>query len=72
MTSQPDLQIITIHILPNISQRKGNQTMKFDETIECNKRNISPKNHAENEGGKLVPHLFFFFKKFYLRYCKSK
>ena len=29
MTSQLGLQTITIYILPNISQIKGNQTMKF-------------------------------------------
>ena len=38
MTSQPGLQTIAIHILPNISQSKGNQTMKFGQ-IEYNKRN---------------------------------
>ena len=40
MTSQPGLQTIAIHILPNISQSKGNQTMKFGQLIEYNKRNI--------------------------------
>ena len=40
MTSQPGLQKIAIHILPNISQSKGNQTMKFGQLIEYNKRNI--------------------------------
>ena len=29
MTSQPGLQTIAIHILPNISQSKGNQTIKI-------------------------------------------
>ena len=38
--SQPGLQTITIHILPNISQSKGNQKMKFGELIEYNRRNI--------------------------------
>ena len=33
MTSQPDLQTIATHILPNISQSKGNQTMKFGRLI---------------------------------------
>ena len=37
MTSQPGLQTIAIHILP---QSKGNQTMKFGQLIECNKINI--------------------------------
>ena len=40
MTSQPGLQTIAIHIFPNISQRKGNQIMKFGQLIEYNKRNI--------------------------------
>ena len=30
MTSQPGLQTIEIHTLPNISQSKGNQAMKID------------------------------------------
>ena len=38
--SQAGLQAIAIHILPNISQSKGNQTMKFDQLIEYNKRYI--------------------------------
>ena len=29
-----------MHILPNISRSKGNQTMKFGQLIECNIRNI--------------------------------
>ena len=42
MTSQPGLQSIWfgIHILPNISQNKDNQAIKFDQLIEYNKRNI--------------------------------
>ena len=40
MTSQPGLQAITIHILPNISQSRGNQIMKFGQLIEYNKRDI--------------------------------
>ena len=39
MASQPGLQTITVHILSNISQSKGNQTMKFGQSIEYNKRN---------------------------------
>ena len=37
MTSQPGLQAIAVHILPNISQRKGNQTIKFGQLIEYSK-----------------------------------
>ena len=40
MASQPELQILAIHILPNISQSKGNQTRKFGQLIEYTKRNI--------------------------------
>ena len=40
MVSQPGLQTIAIHMLVNISQSKGNQTMKFSQLIEYNKRNI--------------------------------
>ena len=40
MTSQPGKQTIAIYILPNISRSKGNQTVKFDQLIEYNMRNI--------------------------------
>ena len=40
MTSQPCIQTIAIHILRNILQSKGNQTMRFGQLIEYNKRNI--------------------------------
>ena len=43
MTSQPGLQIIVIHILPNISESKGYQAMKLGQLIEYNKRNIFPQ-----------------------------
>ena len=40
MTSQPGKQTVAIHILPNVSRNKCNQTMKFRQLIECNMRNI--------------------------------
>ena len=40
MTSQTEKQISTVHILPNISRSKDNQTMKFVQLIEHNMRNI--------------------------------
>ena len=40
MTSQPGLQAFAVHTLFNISQSRGNQTMKFGQLIEHNKRNI--------------------------------
>ena len=39
MTSRPGLQTNAIHILSNISQSKGSQTMKFGQSIKYNKRN---------------------------------
>ena len=63
MASQHGLQIMTIHILPNISQRKGNQTVKFGPLIEYNKKNVFFKNCAENEAVRLVPDLFLSFEK---------
>ena len=40
MMSQPGQQTTTIHILSNISRSKSNQTMRFGQLIEYNKRNI--------------------------------
>ena len=40
MTSQPGWQIIVMHILPNISRSKDNETMKFRQLIECSMKNI--------------------------------
>ena len=40
MTSQPGLQTSAIHILPNISQSKGNQAIKFAQVVEYNKQNV--------------------------------
>ena len=40
MTSQPGSQTVTIHILTNNSPSNGNQTMKFGQFIQYDKRNI--------------------------------
>ena len=48
ITSQTGQQIITMHILPNISRIKGNQT-KFAELIKCNMIN-----HTQNVVEKLI------------------
>ena len=63
MASQTRTQIITIYILPNISRRKGNQTMTFGQLIEYNMRNGFLQNHVETETGRLLPEPFSFFKK---------
>ena len=41
MTSQIKKQIISIHILPNVSRSKGNQAVKLVQLLENNVRNIS-------------------------------
>ena len=58
MTSQPGQQTIIIHILPNISRSKGNQTIKFGQLIECNMKTFFLKNYTQNLVEKLVPHTF--------------
>ena len=40
MMSEPGKQTIAIHILPNISRSRGNQTMKFGQLIKYNIKNI--------------------------------
>ena len=63
MMSQSGLQTIPIHILSNISQSKGNQTMKFGQLITITRKIFFFKIYAENEAARLVPDLFLFFKK---------
>ena len=40
MMSQTGTKTIAVHILPDISRSKGNQTMKLGQLIEDNMRNI--------------------------------
>ena len=61
--SQPDKEIITMHILPNTSRSKGNERMKFGQLIGYNKRNIFLQKSCKNEAGRLFPDLFLLFKK---------
>ena len=67
MTSQPGLQTIAIHILPNISQSKDNQTMKFLQLIEYNKINVFLQKLYGELGRETSSHLFYFLKKFNMR-----
>ena len=48
-----------MHILPNISQNKGNQTLQFGQVTEIS----FFENHAENEVERLLSDLFLNFKK---------
>ena len=58
MTSQLGKQI-AIHILPNISRNKGNQTMKFGQLIEYSIRNIFLENSYTKYGAETIPRPFF-------------
>ena len=58
MTSQPRKQIIAIHILPNISRIKGNQTMKFGQLIEYDMRNSFLEKSYAKCGGETISRPF--------------
>ena len=68
MTSQPGLQTISIHILHNISQCKGNQTMKFGPLIEYNKRNIFLQKLCRKWGSENSSKPLYFLKKLNARW----
>ena len=44
-----------MHILPNVSRSKSNQTTKFGQLVEYNMRNIFVENHTQNVLEKLFP-----------------
>ena len=58
-------QTIAIHVLPNISRSKSNQTMIFGQLIEYKMRNIFLENHTQNVMKKQTP-----FPKSYLKKIK--
>ena len=58
MTSDPDQQIIVIHILPDISRSKGNQTMKYGQLIDYDVRNIFLEKSYTKQGGETSPRSF--------------
>ena len=58
MTSQPGKQTIAIHIYPNISRSKGNQTMEFGELIECNMWNIFLEKSYTKYAEEIIPRPF--------------
>ena len=62
MTSQPGYQTLTIHILPYISESKGNQTMTFGQLIEYNKRNIFLQKSCRKWDRHTSSRLLFFLK----------
>ena len=58
-TSQTEPEVITIHILPNISIIKDNQTKNFGWLIECNMRNIFLVKWWTKCGGEACPRPFY-------------
>ena len=61
MTSQTGQQIITIHLLPDISRNKDNKAMKFVQLIEYNVRKMLLQKVCTNEAERQVPKLLLFF-----------
>ena len=55
MTTQPGKQTPAIHILPNISRSKSNQTKKFGQLIEYNVRKTFLEKSYKNVLEKLFP-----------------
>ena len=80
MASQTGQQIITIHILPDISRSKGNQGMKYGQLIKHSMKIFFCKIHTKNELGRLDLNHFLYFRKVfykvynnvYKRYNKNK
>ena len=58
MTSQPGQQTIAIHVLPNISRSKDDQTIKFCQLLEYNMRNIFLEKSYTKYGGETIPRPF--------------
>ena len=54
MTSKPRKQKIAIHILPNISRSKSNQTMKFGQLLDYNMSNIFLEKSYTKCGGEII------------------
>ena len=63
VTSKPGFQTIAIHILANISQSKGNQTIKFGQLIKYNKRKIFLQKLCGKWGRETSSRPFFIFWK---------
>ena len=66
MTSHTGEQTITMHILPNISQSKDNQTMKFVKLVEYNTRKAFLQKSCREWGSEISSRPILFFKKLYM------
>ena len=54
MTSKSGKETIAVHILLNISRNKDNETMKSDQLIERNMRNIFLEKSYTKYGGETI------------------
>ena len=63
MMSHATQNIITIHILPNISRSNDNQAMKFGQLIAYNARNIFLQTYYRKRGRETSQTSFHFLKK---------
>ena len=63
MTSQTGQQVITIHILTNISRSKDNQTIKFGQLIKYSVKNIFLQISLRKWGRDASSWLLFAFQK---------
>ena len=57
--SQPGKQTFAVHILPDISKSKGNQTVKFGQLLEFNIINIFLEKSCTKCVGETIPRSFF-------------
>ena len=55
MMLQSGTQIIAIHILPNITRSKDNETLKFGQLTEDNMRNIFLEKSYTKRSGEIIP-----------------
>ena len=72
MTLLTGHEIMTIHILSNISRSIDNQAMQFDQIIEYNVKNIFLQISCKNLGRKTSSGPLFFFKKKALQKIKAR
>ena len=63
MTSQPGKETTPIHILPNISRSKNNQTMKSGQIIENNHINVFLQRSCRKRGRQTNSRPLFVFKR---------
>ena len=69
---QPGWQTVAIHILLNISRIKANQTIRFCQLVEHNKRNILLQKSCRKWGRETDPRPLLYIKKAFYKVKASK